>query len=237
MENPSTTRLADAIARAAETVNASDGVEDRLRAVVQAAPGTVPGFDLASISLTFGDDAVETRAATNELVEQLDAAQYAAAEGPCFDAFSRHEAIIVVPVMRHEQRWPAYVPHALDAGVAAQMAVPLRDGKQVRGALNLYSTTGEGIHAEAVDIATLFATHVALTLGWARTQEQLTHALETRKMIGEAVGVVMERYQINEEKAFAFLARVSMNGNVKLRDVAQQLVTQTDTRYTIKDDA
>ena len=230
-------RVADAIAAAAEKINAAEGVEERVRTVVQAAPGTVPGFDLASISLTYTDGPVETRAATSELVEELDAAQYAAGEGPCFDAFTRLEQVVVVPDMRHEQRWPGYVPHAVRAGVTAQLGVPLRDGNDVRGALNLYSTSGQGIDAEAVDVATFFATHVALALGWARTEEHLTTALATRKVIGQAIGLVMERYQINEEKAFAFLARVSMTGNVKLRDVAEELVTQTDARYTIKEDA
>jgi GAF domain-containing protein len=194
----------------------------------------VPGFDQVSISLTYSDGLIETRSASSELVETLDALQYEAGEGPCFDAFTE-PAIVTAAYLRREQRWPIYVPRAARAGVTAQLAVPLRDADNVRGALNLYSTTDEAIHPEAVDIATLFATHASLALGWARTQEQLGSALATRKTIGQAIGLVMERYQINEEKAFAFLVRVSSTGNIKLRDVAQELVTQTDTRYTIKD--
>lgn len=234
VSSPSTPRLGDVIAAAAQTINAPSSVDERVHAVMAAVLVTVPGFDEVSISLTFGNGTVETRSASSELVETLDALQYEAGEGPCFDAFT-HALLVTAPHLRHEQRWPVYVPRAARAGVTAQMALPLTDAGHVRGALNLYSTTGEGIHPEAVDTATLFATHVALALGWARTQETLGTALETRKMIGQAVGLLMERYQINEEQAFAFLARVSSTGNIKLRDVAHELVTQTDTRYTIKD--
>ena len=115
------------------------------------------------------------------------------------------------------------------------MALPLRDGREVRGALNLFSFTTEGIDTEALDIASLFATQVALALGWVHTEEQMKSALSTRKEIGQAIGVVMERFQISDEKAFAFLLRVSSSRNIKLRDVAHELVTQSDTRYTIKD--
>jgi transcriptional regulator with GAF, ATPase, and Fis domain len=234
VDSPSRPRLGDLVAAAAQTINTPQTLDERVQAVVGATPGTVPGFDQVSISLTYSDGLVETRSASSELVETLDALQYEAGEGPCYDAFTE-PSIVTSAHLRHEQRWPVYVPRAAQAGVSAQMALPLRDGNNVRGALNLYSTTAEGIHPEAVDIATLFATHVALALGWARTHEQLGNALATRKTIGQAIGLLMERYQINEEKAFAFLVRVSSTGNIKLKDVAHELVTQTDTRYTIKD--
>ncbi len=226
--------LGDVIAAAAQSINTPQTYDERVRAVVAAARDTVPGFDEVSISLTLGGGLVETRSASSELVESLDAVQYETAEGPCFDAFAR-PSVVTVPDLRHEQRWPVYVPRAVRAGVTAQMAVPLHDGAAIRGALNLYSSKGEGIHPEALDLATLFATHVALALRWARTEEQLGSALETRKVIGQAMGLLMERYQINEERASAFLVRVSSTDNIKLRDAARALVTQADTRYTIKD--
>ena len=224
-----TPRLAEAVAEAAEFINAPSTVEERVRAVVQAAPRTIPGFDQASISVTYSDGLVETRAASTELVQRLDLAQYETAEGPCFDAFTI-PGVVLVPSVRHEQRWPRYIPQAAQAGVRSQMAVPLRNAGKVRGALNLYSTTMEGIHPTAPDVAVLFATHVALALGWARTQMQLDDALRTRKVIGQAIGIVMERYQIDEAKAFQFLVRVSSTGNLKLRDVAQEMLGHTDIR-------
>jgi hypothetical protein len=226
--------IAEAIAKAASTLNAPGTVEETLDAVVSTAPGTIPGFDHASISVGYRPGQVETRAASDDVVEKLDHIQYDAEEGPCYEAFT-HPGLVAVPVMRHEQRWPRYIPHAIDAGVTAQMAVHLYDdGGGVRGSLNLYRTSGEGIDPEAPALATLFATHSALALGRTRVEYQLNTALGTSRGIGQAIGIVMERYQINEERAFAFLTRASSTSNIKLRDIASELVTQTDTLYTIR---
>jgi GAF domain-containing protein len=230
-----TSGLAESLAEAAIAINVPRSLDERLNAVVEVASKTVPGFDQASISLAYGDGPVHTRAASSELVEKLDLNQYEAEEGPCFEAFTSLD-VVTVRSIGEEHRWPTYIARARETGVTAQLGVPLGDdGSEVRGALNLYSTTGAGIDAESVDIATMFATHATLALGWARTEEQLNEALATRKAIGQAIGIVMERYQINEDKAFGFLARVSQTSNIKLREVANELIAQTDTRYTFKE--
>jgi AmiR/NasT family two-component response regulator len=72
----------------------------------------------------------------------------------------------------------------------------------------------------------LFATHAAIAMGHVRTVGGLVKALTTRKIIGAAIGITMERYQIDEDQAFKFLVRVSQTGNIKLRDVAAQLVSR-----------
>jgi transcriptional regulator with GAF, ATPase, and Fis domain len=231
----STSALAEAMAEVAKAINAPHDLGERLDAIVQAAPNTVPGFDHVSVSLAYRDAPVHTRAASSDLVEKLDFNQYETEQGPCFEAFTRLN-VVKVPSVRHEQRWPDYIPRAHEAGVMAQLAVPLGgDGDKVRGSLNLYSTSREGIDPDAVGVATMFATHVTLALGWARTEEQLNEALATRKSIGQAIGIVMERYQINDDQAFGFLTRVSSTSNIKLRDVARELIAQTDTRYTVKE--
>src|SRR5690606_1122688 len=89
------------------------------------------------------------------------------------------------------------------------------------GGLNLYSTQTDTIDPDVQHVAELFATHAALALGRARHVEDLNTALQTRKVIGQAIGIVMERYQLDEDRAFQFLVRVSSHSNVKLRDVAQ----------------
>ena len=103
------------------------------------------------------------------------------------------------------------------------------DGRSF-GGLNLYSTNASEINSSAVHIAQLFATHAALALGWARHDEQLSEALHTRKTIGQAIGIVMERYRIDEDRAFHFLLRSSSTSNTKLREVAQQLVDMTNSK-------
>ena len=82
-----------------------------------------------------------------------------------------------------------------------------------------------------MQVAGLFATHAAIALGRSRYENQLNDAIGTRKVIGQAIGIVMERYGISEDRAFHFLARASSTSNVKLRDVAQEIVQATEERF------
>jgi AmiR/NasT family two-component response regulator len=82
------------------------------------------------------------------------------------------------------------------------------------------------VDPRAESIAKLFATHAALALGNARERESLNEAMRTRQVIGQAVGIVMERHQISSERAFDFLVRASSAGNLTLRELAQELVAR-----------
>ena len=90
----------------------------------------------------------------------------------------------------------------------------------------MYSTSSDTIDPAAMHMAELFAAHASLTLGHARREEQLSTALVTRKVIGQAIGILMERHALDEDGAFAYLTRVSSHTNVKLRSVAQEIVAQ-----------
>lgn len=76
----------------------------------------------------------------------------------------------------------------------------------------------------AEHVATLFATHAAVAFRRARTEAQLNNAVRTRQVIGQAVGILMERYEFDEDRAFGFLARTSQDSNIKLREITQELV-------------
>jgi AmiR/NasT family two-component response regulator len=83
---------------------------------------------------------------------------------------------------------------------------------------------------ETRQLAPLFANMAAVALGWTRQEETLNDALVTRNLIGQAVGIVIERYKIDSDRAFSFLVRTSQTGNVKLRDVAAGIVKDADDR-------
>ena len=89
--------------------------------------------------------------------------------------------------------------------------------RETLGGLNMYSTSSDTIDSAAVHMAELFAAHASLALGHARREEQLSTALLTRKVIGQAIGILMERHGLDEDGAFAYLTRVSSHSNVKLR--------------------
>jgi GAF domain-containing protein len=227
-----TTHLAHALAEAARAINAPSTLDQTLDAIVVSAKASVPGFDHVGISLVNRDGTIETLAGTGQLVWELDALQYSLDEGPCVRAM-RDEPLVVVEDIRHDQRWPNYVPRAVAAGLKAQMALQLYTEHETLGGLNLYSTERETIDPDALHAAELFATHAALALGRARRESQLNDAIETRTLLGKAIGLVMERYQINDERAFQFIVRASSTGNIKAREVAAEIVSNANERYTV----
>lgn len=169
---------------------------------------------------------VETRAATGDLVHKLDFLQYELGEGPCVDTL-RDAHVVVAPRLQHDQRWPRYIPAAVQMGLRSQLEVRLYlDEGGTLGGLNLYSTTSDEIDEEAEATAELFAAHAAIALSSAHERETLNEALRNRKVIGQAIGILMERYKIGEDRTFAFLVRASNHGNIKVRDIAQDLVNQ-----------
>jgi hypothetical protein len=218
--------FAAALAEAARTINRPQSVEETLAAIAHSARANIPGIDEAGISLVHADGRVETMAATGDLVHRLDGLQYDLSEGPCVSSLSE-EPVIVVGPLRHSQRWPRYVPQAVANGLRSQIALRLYvDDDGTLGGLNLYSTTQEDIAPDAPQIAELFAAQAAVALGHAQETHHLNEALLTRQLIGQAVGILIERYGLDEQGAFAFLTRLSSHSNTKIRVIAAQLVEE-----------
>lgn len=226
--------IADAIAQAAREINSPHDLTSTLDAIVHAAERSLHGIDHVGISTAYRDGKIETQAGTDQLVWDLDALQYELEEGPCVHAI-RTQPVTVVNDLRHEQRWPHYVPRALEYGLKAQMGLRLFADGETLGGLNLYSTASDSIAPDVVHTAELFAAHAALALGRAQREEELNSALANRKMIGQSIGIVMERYQLDEDRAFQYLVRVSQHSNIKLRDVAQELVDQANEGVRVAD--
>lgn len=221
---------ARAIAEAARTIHQSRSLGQTLQSIAEAARTSVPGFDQVGISVIRRNGQIETKAATGDLVLRLDEIQYGLGEGPCVETL-RDAHVVSAPHLSHDRRWPQYVPRAVEHGLKSQLAVQLYlDDEGTLGGLNLYSTQSEDLHPDAEDVAELFAAHAAIALGHARERETLNDALHSRKTIGQAIGILMERYQMNDDRAFAFLVRASSTGNMKLRDIAQEIVDQGNTR-------
>jgi hypothetical protein len=207
-----------------------------LQSVVDVAALSIPGFSRASISMVGGRGRDPVKAATDDVARALDLLQFGLQQGPCIDAM--HEPrVIPVPHLRHEQRWPRYVPVALERGIVAQMAVMiyLDEDATTLGGLNLYSTECEEVSDEARAMAELFATQAAVALGANRRRLHLDAGMQSRQLVGQAVGIVMERYQLDEHLAFQFLVRTSTTSNIKLRRVAQDLVDEANARRCVPD--
>ena len=214
------------IAEAARTLNQPRSLDATLQTIVEVACNSVPGFDQVGIAtLHKKKDKVKTRAFTGDLVLRLDEIQYGLREGPCSAALQGTEAVSMSS-LRDEQRWPRYVPQARAAGIRSQMAVKLHLDEYALGGINFYSTSCDDVSPDAQALVRLFASHAAIALGHAHEREHLNEALQTRKVIGEAIGILMERHSMDDDRAFDFIVRASSHRNIKLRDIAQELVDE-----------
>lgn len=229
-----TADLTEALREAARHLGREHDLDTTLLSIVDAAAASLPGIEHAGISIAHRDGRFETLASTDALVRDLDTLQHDLGEGPCVHAMEA-DRVVVVNHLRHEQRWPRFVPRAADLGLTAQMGLVLHADDHARGGLNLYSTQIDVIDPDVQHLAELFAAHAALALGFVRRDEELHDALTTRKTIGQALGIVMERYEVDEDQAFGYLRRVSSTTNVKLRDVAAELVRQGNARRVVPD--
>ena len=136
MTSHDTSALAVALTEAAKAINTTRTLEETLDTIVQAARASLPGFDHVGISEIYSDGRIETLAGTDQLVWELDDLQYSLEEGPCVDAI-RHEPIVVVPHARHEQRWPHFIPAAVERGLQVAARDPALHHDEKRGGLNL----------------------------------------------------------------------------------------------------
>jgi transcriptional regulator with GAF, ATPase, and Fis domain len=220
--------LAEVMSDVARHLDQQGTVEEQLQRVLEAAVDTVPGVDVASITVLHRDGRAETVAHTDDLACKIDHIQYQLDEGPCLDAL-RGQPFQRVDDMPAEQRWPRYTPLAVQEGVGGQLGLELYHDARSIGGLNLYATSSNAFDEETRYAAWLFATHAALAMGRTREAEQLNEALSSRKVIGQALGIVMERFGLDEDRAFQFLVRVSRNSNIKLRDVAARIVSERST--------
>ena len=216
--------LAEQLADAAREL-ASEGVERTLEKAVGLAVELLEGCDGAGVSLVRRDKSLMTPAATAEWVAKGDSLQYELQEGPCMDAAWREE-LIVAPDLANEVRWSRWGPCVVnELGVRSMLCVQLFADEETLGALNLYSKhlgafagRSERYEAEAL------AAHVAVALLAAQEIADLNRAVVNRTVIGQAEGILMERFDVDADHAFSILRRVSMNTNVKLHAVARDIV-------------
>jgi GAF domain-containing protein len=211
--------LLDHARRLAHTLGPGD-LDQTLRLITAAAVEVLPDVTMASITIRHSDNRLETVAPTDGVLRDVDAAQYALQQGPCYET-ATDEAYVVSSDLASDRRWPDYTEKALAAGIRAQAGIALFDGPRFQGALNLYADQ-VGAFEDLGPLGALFSHQAAVAIGYAQEVSDLRQAVATRQQIGQAVGIVMERYGLSEDRAFAFLARLSQDRNVKLREIARE---------------
>jgi GAF domain-containing protein len=209
----------------AETVRAAvacSSPPEILRVLTELASQTGP-CDAATITAIGPGQKLDTVASTDGQAEKADRWQYDTGQGPCVDA-AHTNAIITAQDLRTDDRWPTWAERATELGIGATVSVHLFTDTAL-GSLNLYSTTPRRYGHDDLDTARVLAAHISAILGQIRVQQNLWRAIDARNLIGQAQGMLMQRYHLTPDKAFALLRRYSQNHNMKIITLAEQLIT------------
>lgn len=191
---------------------------------VELAVQNVGGCDAASVSIVQAKRDVYTPASTDDMAVVGDRLQYETGEGPCLSAIWDAETVYV-PDLVHDPRWKHWGPRLAETtGVRSSFSVRLFTIKDTLGALNLYATKDAAFSVDDKAEAVAIAAHIAVAVAAAQNLEQFETALDSRTIIAQACGMIMERFTIDSTQAFALLSRLSQTQNVKLRDLAAELV-------------
>ncbi len=207
-----------------------------LRRVSDLFVAIIPPCDAVGVTLA-RDGRVSTYGATDPVAERLDSYQYDSGEGPCLDAVRLGERF-VIRSFETEARWPRYVPRARAEGAASSLSLPLGTTAGLAGALNLYCLTpGETFSEEDFAVADRCAAQAAVVLRNASTYHrtrdlvgELEEALTSRDLIGQAKGILMAQVHCGPDAAFDMLRRESQQRNIKLRQVAAEVIERTVDR-------
>jgi hypothetical protein len=214
-------RMAE-LARATARPRAS---EEILAEVTAAAVELIPAVDTAGI-LLIRRNGFESVAGTTDIPHRLDELQMTFNEGPCVQA-ALDDLMIVTDDFRYESRWPQYSPAVVEVGVLSGMSFKLFTADRTAGALNLFGNQPHNWNTEEQTIGSVLAAHATAAILANEQGQQLETALLTRDRIGQAKGIIMERYGVGDVQAFEMLRQLSQESNTKLTDVAQKVI---DTR-------
>lgn len=216
--------LADRMSRLARSLQAEENPQNILAQLVRAAIDLVPGADEGSISMVEGRRRVTPQVPSSALPKEVDAVQTEVGQGPCLDAVYEQQTV-TVPDMATEQRWPAFSARAAALGAASMLSFQLYVEGDNLGALNLYGRSANAFTDESEQVGSLIASHAAIAFADARKLGQMRDAGRTRDIIGQAKGILMERYGITEQHAFVILTQYSSHTNTKLHEIADLLAT------------
>ena len=223
-------RLVSALRAAAEDMRSRRSIRDldtTLFDLVAKAVETVPGADAGGITLTQAA-AIDSRYHTAAAIGELDELQTRLNEGPCISAIKDPPAtgVVLADDLAGDDahRWPEYAAAAVQAGYRSMCSTQLATGETgLRAALDLYSASPNAFNPESQLVAALFGTQASVLLYGSEHAAQLQRAIESRDVIGQAKGILMERFGVDDAEAFQMLVTSSQTANLKLVKVANWL--------------
>ncbi|MCM6779004.1 GAF and ANTAR domain-containing protein [Nocardia sp. CDC159] len=230
IRRPPSDELAAAYAAASGLLLSEHTVSAALAVISSLAVDVLPPSCGAGISLLDDRGCRTTSAATDPIVERADLVQYELGEGPCLSAWADH-VLIRIDNLGREQRWPQWVPRAVDLGLAASLSAPVLAAGQCLGAIKVYSqrphaygATGESLLRRFAEQTSILLVHMHTAQTAQRLSADLQHALQTRDTIAVARGILVARHRIDPDHAYRRLIDLSEREHLSLRQIAQRIV-------------
>lgn len=203
---------------------ATTSPDDTLGAITRCAAESLPGVDFAAVAYLEGGRKIAVRAQTDSIMTMIDDLQTELQQGPCLHTMQDGRHVVRVDDFTLETRWPAFSARAADLGVRSCCSFPLFVGDRRLGALSLFARQPNAFTPDTEVLGELFSTHASVALAGTRRESEFSEAIRHRDVIGQAKGVLMARYGLDEQAAFATLVRFSQTQNIKLYDVAVRLM-------------
>ncbi|AFR50738.1 GAF and ANTAR domain-containing protein [Gordonia sp. KTR9] len=227
MTDPSNEDVHRKIAELARELHSDDSDEQVAKTIVENALVDIPGVEYAGLTVAINRKSIESFGSTHDVAAVHDAIQAELVEGPCISA-AFTDRVVRVDDLENEWRWPEYRQRALaETPIRSVLSFQLFADTTTIGALNLFADEPHAFDLHTEDIGIVFATHAALAWNKVKKDKQFHSALANRDVIGQAKGILMERFGIDAVAAFDLLKRLSQDSNTKLVDVARQV---TDKR-------
>lgn len=232
---PGTTGASDptrTFAELATIIYGASGFDEIYTAICHAATRLVTGCDHACLTLLSHGQPV-TAAASDDTAAHIDRLEREIGDGPCLDAIEDDTAYIDSD-LTDGSPWPELSRRALAETSVRGMAGfrLLADGRK-QGALNLFSDTPGALTERSVDEAIMLVSFTSVALSAAQSAqavESLKQGLQTNREIGKAVGLMMAFHKVSDDEAFEMLRQTSQDMNIKVLEVAREIVRHHNAR-------
>lgn len=213
----------EGFASLARGMSEADDERARMQLAADAAVQLVDRCKHAGVTLNRGGECL-TLAASDDVVRAVNVLQNEMGEGPCHDPHRSEEVLVSNDVTRDPrwERWGTQINRQL--GASSLLSVMIFSGEQSYGTVSLYAPEVHAFGSDDLAVAQALAAHLAVALSASREIAGLGIALHSRTVIGQAVGIVMERLGIDADQSLGYLKRVSSHRNTRLAQVAADLV-------------
>ncbi|MCV7093793.1 ANTAR domain-containing protein [Mycobacterium kubicae] len=206
----------------AEQSTAGTGVNRALGTVTAGAVRLIRGAECADLMLIDGER-FESVAPTAAFVTELDAVQMQYGRGPCLEA-ALDDPVIRVPDLAREGRWPEFTAAATARGVRSVLTFQIHRCQHCAGALNVYGCAAGTFTVEDEAIGAMLAAHAAIAL-LAHQKAAALDSMDDRDVLGQAKGILMERFKIDATRAMQLIAARSKDANASIKSIAHDIIS------------